>query len=41
MNKIFNSKNNINGNIIKVIIGSKVIQEGLSMENVGSLHIFD
>jgi hypothetical protein len=35
----FNSDSNIKGEIISVIIGSKVISEGISLKNVQSAHI--
>jgi hypothetical protein len=31
----------MHGELIKIFIGSKVIAEGISIENCGSLHIFD
>lgn len=37
----FNSKENIDGSIIKIIIGSKVMKEGVSLKNVRSVHIFE
>ena len=37
--KLFNSKENMHGNIIKVLIGSKVVAEGLSFKNVQETHI--
>lgn len=41
MDNVFNSVDNINGKLIKIFIGSKVIAEGISVENCGSIHIFD
>lgn len=38
---IFNSHNNINGKDIKFILGSKVINEGVSLSNVSEVHILD
>ena len=39
--EIFNSKENIDGSIIKIIIGSPVISEGISLKNIRQIHIFD
>ena len=39
--EIFNSKENINGDIIKIIIGSPVISEGITLKNIRQIHIFD
>ncbi len=41
MDNVFNSLRNIDGRIIKVFIGSKVIAEGITINNCGSLHMFD
>jgi len=38
--KTFNSPSNIDGRHIKVIIGSKVISEGITFKNVQNIHIF-
>jgi hypothetical protein len=38
--KTFNHRSNINGDYIKVIIGSKVISEGLTLKNIQNIHIF-
>ncbi len=38
---IFNSKENMDGSLIKVVIGSKVMKEGISLKNVRSVHIFE
>lgn len=37
--KTFNSKENKHGDIIKLIIGSKVISEGITLKNVQNIHI--
>ncbi len=39
--RIFNSKENKDGSLIKVVIGSKVMKEGISLKNVRSVHIFE
>ena len=41
LDNIYNSSKNIDGRIIKIFLGSKVISEGITIENCGSLHIFD
>lgn len=38
---IFNSKNNMNGDIIKVIIGSPIMSEGITLKNVKQVHILE
>ena len=38
--KTFNSSANMDGKYIKVIIGSKVISEGITFKNVQNIHIF-
>jgi hypothetical protein len=38
--KTFNSPSNMDGRYIKVIIGSKVISEGITFKNVQNIHIF-
>jgi hypothetical protein len=35
----FNDKNNVFGEIINVVIGSKIISEGISLKNVKNVHI--
>jgi superfamily II DNA or RNA helicase len=37
----FNNKNNINGNMIKIIIGSPSIKEGVSLLRVAQVHIME
>ena len=37
--RIFNSDANVNGNKIKVIIGTKIISEGFTLKNVRHVHI--
>lgn len=39
--KIFNSKQNINGDIIKMILGSSAIKEGISLKSVRQVHILE
>jgi superfamily II DNA or RNA helicase len=39
--RLFNSKKNINGDIIKVIIGSPAVSEGVSFKNIRSIHILE
>lgn len=39
--RIFNSKDNKNGEIIKVIIGSPIISEGITLKNVRQVHILE
>ena len=39
--QLFNSKKNINGEIIKVLIGSPVISEGISFKNIRQIHILE
>jgi superfamily II DNA or RNA helicase len=39
--KVFNSENNIYGENIKIIIGSEVIAEGLTLKNIRQIHILD
>lgn len=36
---VFNSEKNINGSLIKVIIGTKIISEGFTLKNVRHVHI--
>ncbi len=38
--KTFNSPSNVDGKYIKVIIGSKVISEGITFKNIQNIHIF-
>ena len=38
--KTFNNRSNIDGKYIKVIIGSKVISEGITFKNIQKIHIF-
>lgn len=39
--KIFNSKENANGSIIKIIIGSPVVNEGLTFKSIRNIHIIE
>lgn len=39
--KIFNSEANANGELIKIIIGSPVISEGITLKNVRQVHILE
>ena len=41
LRKIFNSKENKNGDIIKIIIGSPIISEGITLKNVRQVHILE
>ena len=41
IDNVFNNINNIDGKNIKFILGSKVINEGISMSNVSEVHILD
>lgn len=38
--KTFNHKSNMDGKYIKVVIGSKVISEGITFKNIQNIHIF-
>jgi hypothetical protein len=38
--KTFNHRSNMDGKYIKVIIGSKVISEGITFKNIQNIHIF-
>jgi len=39
--KIFNSKENAKGNLIKIIIGSPIISEGITLKNIRQIHILE
>lgn len=39
--KVFNSKENKDGKIIKVLVGSPIISEGITLKNVRQVHIVD
>lgn len=41
LDNVFNSIENKEGKYIKLILGSKVMNEGISMKNVGEVHILD
>ena len=41
LRKVFNSSNNKNGEYIKIIIGSPVISEGITLKNVNQVHILE
>jgi superfamily II DNA or RNA helicase len=41
LRKIFNSPENKNGDIIKVVIGSPVMSEGITLKNVRQVHILE
>jgi hypothetical protein len=41
LSTVFNNIANKNGKIIKLVLGSKVMNEGISLENVSSLYILD
>lgn len=38
---IYNNENNRDGKYIKILVGSKVVNEGIDMRNVGEIHILD
>lgn len=38
---VFNAPNNINGRYLKLILGSKVLNEGINLKNVSEVHILD
>jgi hypothetical protein len=38
---VFNSTNNIDGKLIKICLGSKVMNEGVTLQNVKEIHILD
>lgn len=38
---VFNNKENINGKFIKLILGSKVMNEGVTLSNIYEVHILD
>lgn len=39
--EIFNSDDNKNGDIIKIVLGSRVLKEGITLKNVQSVHIIE
>lgn len=39
--RLFNSRNNAQGNIIKMLIGSPIISEGITLRNVRQIHILE
>lgn len=41
LDNVFNSTENKEGKYIKLVLGSRVMNEGVSMDNVGSVHILD
>jgi hypothetical protein len=41
IDNIFNKIENIDGKFIKLILGSRVMNEGTTLENVGEVHILD
>ena len=41
LNKVFSNVDNIDGKHIKFVVGSKVMNEGLSLHNVAEVHILD
>lgn len=41
LRKIFNSEQNKHGDIIKIIIGSPIISEGITLKNVRQVHILE
>lgn len=38
---IFNQSNNKHGEIIKIVVGSKVLKEGISLKNIRQVHILE
>ncbi|AYV83573.1 MAG: SNF2-like helicase [Hyperionvirus sp.] len=41
LDDVFNDLNNINGKYIKLVLGSKVMNEGISLKNVAEVHVLD
>jgi hypothetical protein len=41
LDNVFNNIDNKDGKHIKIILGSRVMQEGITLENVGEVHILD
>jgi superfamily II DNA or RNA helicase len=41
LNKIFNNVENKDGKYIKIVIGSKVMNEGITLKNIKEIHILD
>jgi len=41
LDNVFNTMDNKDGRFIKLILGSKVMNEGISMRNVGEVHVLD
>lgn len=41
LDDVFNRQDNKNGKYIKFILGSKVMNEGLNLKNIGEVHILD
>ena len=41
MDNFFNSIENKEGKFIKIILGSKVMNEGITLENTGEVHLLD
>jgi superfamily II DNA or RNA helicase len=39
--EVFNSTNNIDGRLIKICLGSKVMNEGVTLQNIKEIHILD
>ena len=39
--KVFSASNNITGKYLKLILGSKVLNEGINLKNVAEVHILD
>lgn len=38
---VFNTYENRNGKLIKIVLGSRVMNEGVSLKNIGEIHILD
>jgi len=41
LDNVFNNKNNIDGKHIKLILGWKIMMEGITIENIKDIHIMD
>ena len=41
IDNVFNNINNSDGKYIKFILGSKVMNEGITLENINEIHILD
>ena len=41
LDDVFNSPENINGRFIKLVLGSKVMNEGINLRNIAEVHVLD